>query len=193
LQDKKKIANASLNGLVKAENEEKLNSVYQEIQNNSELYQSKTKKVIDYHELRVRAAIKIENKSPSTDYEKQLAAKLRTIINSDSNKNTLEELQKELNELKSTSEKKKKAVYDNHCKAINLMLEEIKEEMLRREQSKKAREKISDNKKVSPTNKKLTIPLVVIMAGISIFLIIFFLYLVSRHRKKIRAKKETNK
>jgi len=187
LQSKKQIINASLSELVKAEDEKKLNQIYDKIKQNSELYQgNNNKKIIDNHEQRTRTAIKLETKPKATEIDKQLAVKLRTIVNGDSDKSVLENLQKELNEFKSASKDKEKIIYNSYNKVIDLMLEEIKNELTRREKSKKEQEKSHhrDNKNLSPA-KKSTIPLVAIIASFSVFLIIFSLCLLSRHRKNL--------
>ena len=177
-----------------AENEEKLNLVYEKIKQNSEVYLDNNQKIIDNHEQRVRTAIKIESKPEITEAEKNLATKLRSIVNGDSEKENLESLQKELSEFKSASESEKKTIYSNYGSAIDLMLEEIKSELARRKQSKKDQEKNPprNNKKLPSENKKSTIPTGVIIVGVSVLLITLSLLLVSWRRKKGKLRKKTN-
>jgi hypothetical protein len=188
LSNKKQAVNASLSELVAAENDEKLNLVYNKIKSNSEIYLDNNQKVIDNHEQRTRTAIKLESKLEITETEKQLAAKLRTIINGDTEKKILENLAKELSEFKSASGGEKKVIYNNYSSAINLMLEEIESELVRREQSQKDREKVpsQNNQKISPTNKNSTILPAIIGTGIIMLLIIFSLFLVSHRRQKLK-------
>ncbi|CAG8645609.1 25446_t:CDS:2 [Gigaspora margarita] len=167
LQSKKQVINASLDELVKAENEEKLTLIYAKIKQNSGLYQDNNKKIIDNHHQRAHTAIKLESRPEATDTEKQLATQLRNIINGNSDKNVLENLQKELNEFKTAPAGEKKTIYNNYGNDIDLMLEEIKQELARREQSEKDQNKTPppNNKKFSNENKKaIVLPVVIVVS-----------------------------
>ena len=174
LQNKKQVVNASLQELVSAESEEKLNQVYDKIKSEEEIYRDNNQKIIDNHEQRVRAAIKLEIKPEIGETEKQLAAKLRTIVNSETEKNVLEKLAQELSEFKSAKEGEKKIIYKNCSQIIDLMLKEIKNELTRREQSQKEQEEAPRANNNSEKQKE-PIPVMVIIGGLGLLLVVSLL------------------
>jgi len=136
-------------------------------------------------------AIELETDSATTKDNKQLAIKLRAIINGETDKNILESLQKELREYNNSPEE----VYNQNREIIEATLTEIADEISRREQSTEEQNKVPvliDNQSKSPVkpNKRPVSP-VVIVAGIILLLtfITFLGYRVFSLRKKATKKK----
>ncbi|MCE8168440.1 MAG: hypothetical protein I3273_07485 [Candidatus Moeniiplasma glomeromycotorum] len=185
LQNKKQVIKASLQELVSAESEEKLNQIYEKIKSEKEVYKDNNQKIIDNHHQRIHTAIKLEIKPEISEIEKQLASKLRVIINTETEKNVLQKLSQELSEFKSAKAGEKKLIYKNYNQTIDLMLGEIKSELNRREHSQKEQEKKPPRKQKNVSEKqKGSISVPVIISGVGLFLVLGSLLVIAWRRKR---------
>jgi hypothetical protein len=196
LENQKNLAGDYLKKLVASQNQEELNIIYSEIKKSPEFSQTDTQKIIDNHQKRVQIAINLETNSTITEIERQLATKLRTIINGDTDKNTLESLQKELKQYQNSPEK----TYSQHRKIIETTLAEVSSELARREQSTQEQNKVpapvnNQSKNPAKPNKRSTNPAVIVVGGILLLTLITFLgYRVfSLRKKRLRKRLKTQK
>ena len=194
LENRKNLAGNYLKRLVASQNQAELNIIYNEVKKSPEFSQTDNQKIVDNHQKRVQVALELETKPAVPEIGKQLAIKLRTVINGDSATKDLENLQKELKEYQNSPEQEKKTVYNQYHQTIEATLAEIASELVRRNQSQQDQNKVpapTGKQSQNPANQHegSVKPTVIFLGGVVLLILLTFLaYQVFLLRKKRQKK-----
>jgi hypothetical protein len=161
-----------LQALMSAQDEAKLNQIYQAIKADPELYGEHNQSLVDNHQKRVVRALQISS-SDSGDSAAELALTLRTIITSDSEEEELINLQRKIQEYQTAQAE----LYQQYRAIINQMEQEIQTELTRRNKSDEPQDSPPAPHPTSqPSGEKGLVLFLVGLGGIAVLLTLTYLY-----------------